>query len=383
MDRYHRQSLLPQVGPAGQAKLANARVLLVGCGALGTTIAEQLVRAGVGFLRVVDRDVVELTNLQRQVLFDEADARDGTPKAVAAARRLSAVNSAVVVVEPVVADVHAGNIAELAGIGWHGSVPRTVSAHGVDRRDADHGLEYKTVPPNASAPDQPVHLILDGTDNAETRYLVNDLAVRHGVPWVYGACVGVEGRAMAIRPGHTPCLRCVFPEPPGPGELPTCDTAGVLGPAAAVVAATQAAMAIQLLVGATPPEQLVRFDLWRGRFGATPLDDARRPDCPCCGLRRFDFLDAPGGGAGAAVSLCGRNAVQIRPASANARLDLGVLAARLAASTGVQRSPHLLRCAVPGEPGVSLTVFADGRAIVQGVADFARARSVYAKWVGA
>ena len=362
MDRYHRQTILPQVGPAGRDRLAAARVLLVGCGALGTTIAEQLVRAGVGLLRIVDRDLVELTNLQRQVLFDEADAASGTPKAVAAARRLAAVNSAVVV-EPVVADVHAGNVEELAGWTPIGSA------------DA------------ARAQERFVHLILDGTDNVETRYLLNDVSVKHNVPWVYGACIGAEGRMMPVWPGSTPCLRCVFPEPPGPGELPTCDTAGVLGPAAAMVASLQAATAIQLLVGADGadggvPNQLVRFDLWRGRFGTTPLDDARRPDCPTCGRRQFDFLDAPGGGAGGSTSLCGSNAVQVRPA-VHTRLDLKALAGRLAAAGAVQQTPHLLKCALAGERDVSLTVFPDGRAIVHGTSDPARARSVYARWVGA
>lgn len=344
MDRYHRQTLLPQIGAAGQRRLGDARVLLVGCGALGTTLAELLIRAGVGFLRVVDRDLVELTNLQRQVLFDEADAQAGTPKAVAAAARLGAINSAVTV-EPVVADVHPGNVEELANVAG-----------------------------------SPVHLLLDGTDNVETRYLLNDVAVKHGIPWVYGACVGGDGRVMAVRPGVTPCLRCVFPNPPGPGELATCDTAGVLGPASAMVAALQAATAIQLLVGAAVPNQLVRLDLWRGRFGATPMDDARKIDCPTCGRRQFDFLEAVGG-AGGSTSLCGRNAVQVRPATA-ARLDLKSLAGRLAGVGAVQQTPHLLKCAPAGEPGLSLTIFPDGRAIVHGTNDPSRARSAYAKWIG-
>ncbi len=212
MNRYHRQTLLPQFGAEGQARLAAAPVLVVGCGALGSVLADQLVRAGVGYTRVVDRDVVEITNLQRQVLFDEADARDGAPKAIAAARRLAAVNSSVVI-EPIIADVHARNVEEIAGVG---------EAGGAWKAD----------------------LILDGTDNVETRYLLNDVSIKHGVPWVYGACVGTEGRVMLVRPGKSPCLRCIFPEPPGPGELPTCDTAGVLGAASAVVASLQVAAAL-------------------------------------------------------------------------------------------------------------------------------------------
>lgn len=346
MDRYNRQTRLPQIGSAGQARLASARVLLVGCGALGSNIAEQLVRAGVGFLRLVDRDLVEWTNLQRQVLFDEADAHEGTPKAIAAARRLSAVNSQVIV-EPVVADVHAGNIETLAGLDRTG---------------------------------EPIQLMLDGTDNVETRYLLNDVAVKYRVPWVYGACVGTEGRVMMVRPEETACLRCIFPEPPGPAELATCDTAGVLGPAASMVASLQATLAIQWLVGATPPDQLVRLDLWRGRFGATPLGNARREDCLTCGRRSFEFLDAPGGG-GAATSLCGRNSIQVRPATART-LDLPTLADRLTTVGAVQRLPFMVKCQLHEEIGVELTVFLDARAIISGTTDVGRARSIYARWIG-
>src|SRR5687768_2495058 len=203
--RYHRQQLLPQVGEEGQSKIGAARVLLIGCGALGTVIADQLVRAGVGRLRICDRDVVEATNLQRQVLFDESDAAEGAPKAVAGARRLSRINSSVRI-EPHVIDVHSGNIEELIA-----------GREGLSR----------------------AHVILDGSDNAEVRYLVNDAAVKHNVPWVYGGCVGTSGRVMAIVPGKTPCLRCLFPQPPSAGELETCDTAGVLAPAAAMVASFQ------------------------------------------------------------------------------------------------------------------------------------------------
>src|SRR5687768_10851672 len=186
ISRYHRQTLLPHVGATGQARLAASRVLLVGCGALGSVIAEQLVRAGVGHLRIVDRDVVENTNLQRQVLFDEIDAREGAPKAIAAQRRLSRINSGVTV-EPVVADVHSGNIESLARV--------------------LHAVTEGTAPQGGALPD----LFLDGTDNVETRYLINDFSIRHGIPWVYGACVGTEGRVMPVLPGTTACLRCVFP----------------------------------------------------------------------------------------------------------------------------------------------------------------------------
>ena len=215
VSRYHRQILLPQVGPDGQRRLGEATVLLIGCGALGTVIAEQLTRAGVGRLRICDRDIIELTNLQRQVLFDEADARAGTPKAVAAAERLARVN-AQVHVEPHVIDVHSGNIEDL--------------------------IEGERGAPRAG-------LILDGTDNADIRYLINDAAVKQGVPWVYGGCVGTSGRAMAIVPGASPCLRCLFPEPPAAGELETCDTVGVLASAAAVIASLEVVAGMKILLG--------------------------------------------------------------------------------------------------------------------------------------
>ena len=346
MNRYHRQILLPQIGEAGQARLAASRVLLVGCGALGSVLADQLVRAGVGIIRLVDRDVVEWTNLQRQVLYDEEDARQGTPKAVAASRRLAHINSSVQN-EPTVTNVHPGNVEELAGLAAGG---------------------------------RPVDLILDGTDNVATRYLLNDVAAKHGIPWVYGACVGTEGRVMAIRPPQTACLRCVFPEPPGPGELPTCDTAGVLAPAAAVVASLQAVAALKLLTGQEVAEELVRLDVWTGRFRSSSLEGMKRPDCLTCGLRQFSFLQNEA--TGRTVSLCGRDAVQIRPSKSSAGLDLSLLSLRLKPSGAVEQTPHLLRCRLSDPPHVRLTVFADGRAIIHGVTDPERAKSIYARWIG-
>jgi adenylyltransferase/sulfurtransferase len=347
MNRYHRQTLLPQIGPDGQARLAAARVLIVGCGALGTVLADLLVRAGVGFVRLVDRDVVELTNLQRQVLFDEADARAGIPKAIAAAQRLGAVNASVVI-EPVVADLHAGNVEDLAGVG-----------------DAEGAWK--------------AGLILDGTDNVETRFLLNDVSVKHAIPWVYGACVGTEGRVMLVRPGSGPCLRCIFPEPPGPGELPTCDTAGVLGSAAAVVASLQATAAIRVLVGKSQgsPDALLSLDVWTGRFRQTNLTGARRDDCTACARREFEFLSRVDGQT---VSLCGRDAIQIRPMARS--FDFDSVADRLKRGGVVASTRYLLRFRAHGPTGWQLTLFRDGRAIIQGVADPAAARSIYAKWIG-
>jgi adenylyltransferase/sulfurtransferase len=340
MDRYHRQTLLPFVGEAGQARLGSARVLLVGCGALGSVIADQLVRAGLGHLTIADRDLVELTNLQRQVLYDEADAREGTPKALAAAARLRAVNSSVTV-EPRVIDVHSGNIEDLI-------------AH--------------------------VDLIFDGTDNVETRYLVNDAAVKHGAPWVYGACVGVEGRVMAIRPGVGPCLRCLFATPPLVGELPTCDTAGVLGPAAALVASIQVAAGLRLLLGIEArDEPLITVDVWTGRFRTIDAGE-RRADCLCCGQRRFEFLDRPVEQSVAA--LCGRNAVQVRAARPANGISLGDVAARLERVGHVQVQPFLIRCQLRDQDGLGLTVFGDGRAIVHGTSDLAHARALVSRFLG-
>jgi adenylyltransferase/sulfurtransferase len=302
-------------------------------------IADQLARAGVGFIRIVDRDLVEWTNLQRQVLFDESDARDSIPKAIAAAKRLRAINSAIEIDEHAM-DVDGTNIEPLLRVG-------------------DHAVD----------------LILDGTDNVETRYLINDVAVKHKLPWVYGACVGTEGRMMSIVPHQTACLRCVFPQPPGPGELPTCDTAGVLAPVANIVASLQVTIAMKLLLsGEAGP--LVRVDGWSPRLHVTDTRDARRDDCPTCAQGRFEFLDRAASGGGA--RLCGRNAVQVRP---DLRFDLSLdaLAAKLGTTMAIQRWPYLLR----GREGeIEISVFPDGRAIVHGTSDVARARAIYSRYIG-
>jgi hypothetical protein len=224
-----------------------------------------------------------------------------------------------------------------------------------------------------------VDLILDGTDNAETRYLINDVSVKHGIPWVYGACVGMEGRAMAVVPGVTPCLRCMFPTPPAAGELPTCDTAGVFAPAAAIVASLQVTAAIQLLLGASDRDPaLVRFDVWSGRFHRSSTYQSRRPDCVACGQRLFEFLNHC---RASSVSLCGRNAVQVSPPNASA-LDLESMAAKLSPVGQVLRTPYLVRCQLPPPQELKLTLFADGRLIVNGTSDLDRARSIYARYVG-
>ncbi|MEO6436521.1 MAG: ThiF family adenylyltransferase [Tepidisphaeraceae bacterium] len=348
--RYHRQTLLSQIGEVGQRRLGAARVLLVGCGALGTVIADQLVRAGVGFVRLCDRDLVELTNLQRQVLFDESDAAAGLPKAVAAANRLARINSTVAI-KPHVVDVHSGNIESLLD--------------GID-------------------------LALDGTDNVETRYLLNDACVKRNVPWVYGACVGTTGRVMGIMPGGTarggdaggsPCLRCLFPDPPGPGDLATCDTAGVLGAASNVVASLQVAEAMKILLAdASAATELTTIDLWPVRVRTISTRGARREECQACGLRRFEFLDVRPGAT--ATSLCGRNTVQVRPPAANrATIDLKAITQRLSTAGDCEQTSFFVRCALR-ESGLTLTLFPDGRGLVHGTSDVALARSVYARFVG-
>jgi adenylyltransferase/sulfurtransferase len=343
MNRYHRQILLPQIGEAGQAQLSASRVLLIGCGALGCAIAEQLVRAGTGFVRLVDRDLVELTNLQRQTLYTEAHAAAALPKAAAAAERLAAINSRVRI-DPRVVDAHAGNIEDLIG-----------------------------------KEDERVHLILDGTDNVATRYLINDAAVKHRVPWIYGGCVGTEGRVMTVLPGQTPCLRCVFPDPPRAGDLPTCDTRGVLGPAAAVVGAMQATAALKILTGkeTATATRLLTLDVWAERFHATSLDGAKDPACVCCGQRCFEHLQDRS--IDSEVSLCGRDAVQVR---GEARLKLAEIVERWKPLGAVERNAYLVRCQLHDPPGVRLTLFVDGRLIVHGTKDIARAKSLYARFVG-
>jgi adenylyltransferase/sulfurtransferase len=340
--------LLPQIGEKGQARLAQASVLLVGCGALGSTIAEQLARAGVGFIRIADRDIVELTNLQRQVLFDEDDARDGLPKAVAAAQRLSKINSTIKL-DPQVVDVDAANIESLLSI---------------DNRQPAIGNR--------------VDLVLDGTDNVQTRYLINDVSVKLDIPWIYGACVGTEGRVMAVRAGG-PCLRCVFPEPADPRELATCDTAGVLGPAATIVGALQATCAIKILSGneSALANEMLTLDIWTNRIRTISVADAREADCPACGQRKFEFLDSAK--QDVTIRLCGRNAVQVR--SGLAALSLEEAAKRLRRAGQVRASAYMVRCDLAaGE--MSLTAFSDGRIIVQGTDDPARARSVVARFFG-
>jgi adenylyltransferase/sulfurtransferase len=284
------------------------------------------------------------------VLFDERDAAQSLPKAIAAAQRLGAINSTIRI-EPRVIDVNAGNIEQLLLLEGTDGAPRTID------------------------------LIVDGTDNAATRYLINDVATKHRIPWIYGACVGTEGRAMAILPGRGPCLRCLYPQPPAPGELPTCDTVGVLGAAAGVVGSLQSTAALKILSGHTEAIEahLWTLDLWLDRIHALKVAAARRADCPCCGQRRFDLLDARSDQA--PTSLCGRDAVQVLPGRGST-VDLDRLSRQLSAVGHVERTPYLVRCALHAPESLRLTLFPDGRLIVHGTTDPARARSAYAKYIG-
>ena len=335
--RYSRQILFPEIGKNGQEKLLNSRVLLVGCGALGAAQAESLARGGVGKLRIVDRDFVEFSNLQRQTLFSESDARERIPKAVAAKNRIRAINSEIHV-EEIVADVNRSNVESLI-------------------KDCD--------------------LILDGTDNFQTRYLLNDACIKHGKSWIYGAAVASYGVTMTVIPHKTPCLRCVFAEMPTAGSAQTCDTAGVVQPIISVVAAVQVAETFKILTGNMNKlhNSLMQFDVWENDWRKIKLG---APDASCrtCGKKEFAVLNAEN--ADFEAVLCGRDAVQIAVQNKTS-INLPDLAKRLAAVGAVKQNEYLVRFNT-GE--FEITVFADARAIVRGTDDVTVARSLYAKFIG-
>lgn len=339
IERYSRQMRFGGIGKAGQQSIVKSRVTICGCGALGTVLANNLVRAGVGFVRIVDRDFVEISNLQRQVLFDESDVTNNLPKAEAAAKKLREINR-MVTVEPVVTDIDRTNIVELC-------------------KDVD--------------------VILDGTDNFEVRYLINDAAVSLNKPWVFGGCIGSVGQTMTIIPGETPCLRCVFEAAPAPGEVGTCETAGVLGPVVNVVASYQATEALKLLTGKKNAinRELLYLDMWENsnrRIKIARLSE--KTTCPCCKHRNFEWLEGAHGTQ--TTSLCGRNAVQVSHRVAG-KLDFENLSKQLGESGTVSFNKFLLKAQI-GEH--EFTVFPDGRAIIKGTADCEKARTLYAKYIG-
>jgi molybdopterin/thiamine biosynthesis adenylyltransferase len=334
-ERYSRQELFNGIGSSGQQDLRSARILIVGCGALGSAQAESLGRAGVGSLRIVDRDFVETSNLQRQTMFTESDADQRLPKAVAAANHLREINSEVQV-EPLVADV------------THTNIERLIT-------DCD--------------------LVLDGTDNFATRFLINDACVKHKVNWIYGAAVGSYGLTMTVRPHQTACLRCVFEEMPEAGG-PTCDTAGVIMPIINVVAAMQVTEAIKLITGQLDAlhNSLLQFDVWQNQFRTVSAE--RAEDCKTCGQEIFETLNAES--AESAAILCGRDAIQISP-SRPTTLNLASLAQRLRDLGEVKLNEYLLRFRTDK---YELTIFKDARSIIRGTDQIAIARSLYAKFIG-
>ncbi len=334
--RYSRQMRVQGVGEEGQRRLASATVMIVGSGALGTHSAQALVRAGVGTVWLVDRDIVELSNLQRQVLFTEADAAQAIPKAIAAAASLTSANSTCRVVPHV----------------------------------ADCSLDFLRNLP--SRPD----LVLDGTDNFPTRYLLNDWCAEQGIAWIYAGAVASEGAAMVV-PATGPCLRCLWPEAPQGADVGNCETVGILEPAIAAVVAFQVAEALKLLLGAPPTRGVFTCDVWRGSYLVQNVADRPAPDCVVCRRERFPALSAT---PTAAVTLCGRDAVQI-DLGTNVRIDVQALAARLdGVVADLQRTAHLLRFAVDG---CRFSVFPGGRTLVFGVQDPLRARALFDRWIGA
>lgn len=333
-ERYSRQVLFEGIGAEGQQRLLDSRIAIVGCGATGSALAAMLARAGVGMLRIIDRDYVEASNLQRQTLFDELDSAESLPKAIAANRKIAAFNSHLIV-EPQVSDLRPENADELLG---------------------------------------GVHLILDGTDNFETRYLVNDYAVKNSLPWIYTAAVGSYAITMTVLPGETACLSCIFPHSPS-GVIETCDTEGILNSAVNFAASITATEAIKLLTGAKGylRRTLLSYDLWRNERGEVSAVTPN-PDCRTCGRREFPHLAGEGRPH---ITLCGRNSVQIheheRP------IDLGEMSERLKAHGTVRHNTFVLK--FWKEP-FEMTIFPDGRAIVKGTTDTSVARSLYAKYIG-
>jgi adenylyltransferase/sulfurtransferase len=338
--RYARQIRFTPVGVNGQQQLTGSRAAIVGMGALGSVIAQHLVRSGAGYVRLIDRDIIEWSNLQRQMLYTEQDVLALLPKAQAAAAHLRAINSTVIV-EPLVADLTAANADELLA--------------GVD-------------------------VIIDGSDNFSVRYLINDFSVKHNIPWIYGGAVGASGMTMTIIPGETPCYRCLFNEPPPPGTTDTCETAGVISPIVDIIGSVQATEAIKLLTGNEKAlhRTLFQVDLWNHAWMPVSVVSAKRSDCICCGGLRFDFLDEQLSEP-AAASLCGRHSVQITPNQPSS-LNLDELSVRLKPVGIVTTNRFLLRIALLD--GLTFILFSDGRAIVQGTDELIKARSIYSEILG-
>ncbi len=339
LSRYGRQFSLKEIGSEGQKRLAKSRVAVVGLGALGSVSAEILARAGVGSLRLIDRDFLELNNLQRQVLYDEQDLKQNLPKAVAAENKLRQVNSEIEI-KSEVSDLNASTVGELLS-------------------DVD--------------------LIIDGTDNFETRFLINDFSLQKKIPWIYGGAVGVEGMMYVTLPGERPCLRCIFKDLPSPEEVQTCDMMGILASVSHVVASMQALEAIKILVGKfdAVEKRLRTINLWSGEIRSLSMEALRKHPCDACSAGTYHFLGARQGTK--AVSLCGRNAVQIVNYS-HTSLDFKKLHDKLHALMQVEFNQYLMKCRWAD---YEMTVFPNGRAIIKGTEDLGQAKSIYAKYIGA
>ena len=338
-ERYSRQILFQQIGEERQKLLMSSTVIVIGCGALGTISSSYLVRAGIGHIKIIDRDFIEENNLQRQILFDENDILENLPKAIAAQRKLQKINHKVKI-EGIVTDANFSNIDELT-------------------KDAD--------------------IIIDGTDNFETRFLINDFCIKSNIPWIYGACIGSRGLTMNIVPPTTPCLRCVFEIMPQMGTFPTCDTAGVIGPIAGVIGSIQATEAIKILTGKyeSASKTLIEIDVWDTKVKQIDVSDLRGlNDCPTCKLHKYSYLEAEDGVM--TTLLCGKNAVQVMCRNIS-NIDLVQLAKRLTSISDVSSNEFMLRFKVKDN---EFTVFPDGRAIITGTNDLSTAKSLYSKYLG-
>jgi len=339
LERYSRQILFQHIDEDRQKKLIDSTVLLIGCGALGTVSSSYLVRAGIGQLRIIDRDFIEENNLQRQILFDEDDILENVPKAIAAQKKLQRINPNIKV-EGFVTDINYSNIEELT-------------------KDVD--------------------IIIDGTDNFETRFLVNDYCVKNSLPWVYGACIGSRGVVMNIIPSKTPCLRCVFETIPQMGSFPTCDTAGVIGPIAGIIASFQVTEAIKILTGNydSVNKNLLEIDVWETNFRQIDISELKDTNsCPTCKLHNYEFLEAEAGVM--TTLLCGKNAIQVMSRNIG-NIDLRHLEQRLGSIADVSCNDFMLKFKIKDH---AFTVFPDGRAIITGTADTSIAKSLYSKYLG-
>jgi molybdopterin-synthase adenylyltransferase len=336
-NRYRKQILLREIGEDGQDRLRASRVALVGCGALGTVIANSLVRSGVGYVRIIDRDFIELDNLPRQILFDEEDIMKGLPKAIAAAEKLRIVNHDIVI-EPVIADLNADTVDSLV-------------------KDVD--------------------LVIDGTDNFETRFLINDICIKRAIPWIYGGVVSTYGMTFTILPGETPCFKCFINEIPQPGASPTCDTVGVLGTAVNIIASIETTEALKILMGKKEAllRKLVYVDVWNGVWDLFMLKKGKVP-CPVCDEGKFVFLEKKQGTV--VTGLCGQHSIQINP-SAVQPISFPALANRLSSVGEVRYNEYLLKFIADN---YEFSIFPDGRTIVRGTTDISQAKMLFSKYIG-